>query len=64
MIGKGSILSGLMLLFLFSSANGQDFKPKSSAAIFQDLQQLNFLGNVLYVAAYPDDENTGLISYT
>ena len=63
LIGKGSILSGLMLLFLFSFANGQDFKPKSSAAIFQDLQQLNFLGNVLYVAAHPDDENTRLISY-
>jgi LmbE family N-acetylglucosaminyl deacetylase len=63
MIGKGSILFSLLLLFQFNAANGQDFKPKSSAAIFQDLQQLNFLGNVLYVAAHPDDENTRLISY-
>jgi Uncharacterized proteins, LmbE homologs len=57
------ILSSVLLLCLFGIANGQDFKPKSSASIFQDLQQLNFLGNVLYVAAHPDDENTRLISY-
>lgn len=63
LIGKGSILLSVLLLFFFSFANAQDFKPKSSAAIFQDLQQLNFLGNVLYVAAHPDDENTRLISY-
>jgi len=41
----------------------QDFNPKSSAAIHQSIQQLNFLGNVLYIAAHPDDENTRLISY-
>jgi hypothetical protein len=29
----------------------QDFNPKSSAAIHQSIQQLNFLGNVLYIAA-------------
>jgi LmbE family N-acetylglucosaminyl deacetylase len=57
------VLLSVIFLFLFSFAIGQDFKPKSSAAIFQDLQQLNFLGNVLYIAAHPDDENTRLISY-
>ena len=41
----------------------QDFTPKSSATIHQSIQQLNFLGNVLYIAAHPDDENTRLISY-
>ena len=29
----------------------QDFTPKSSATIHQSIQQLNFLGNVLYIAA-------------
>ena len=35
----------------------------SSAAIYHSLQKLNFLGNALYIAAHPDDENTRLISY-
>src|SRR5699024_8268102 len=35
----------------------------SSAEIYGALQKLNTLGSVLYVAAHPDDENTGLITY-
>ena len=57
------IFSNVLLLCLVSFTAAQDFQPKSSSEIFQDLQQLNFLGNVLYVAAHPDDENTRLISY-
>ncbi len=38
-------------------------KKPTSADIYQGLKKLNFLGSVLYVAAHPDDENTGLISY-
>lgn len=34
-----------------------------SGEIFHEIQKLNFLGSVLYVAAHPDDENTQLISY-
>lgn len=37
-------------------------KP-SAVTIYQQIQKLNFLGSVLYVAAHPDDENTRLISY-
>jgi LmbE family N-acetylglucosaminyl deacetylase len=37
-------------------------KP-SSSKILQDLKKLNVLGNVMYMAAHPDDENTTLISY-
>ena len=37
-------------------------KPNSSDILLQ-LKRLNFLGNVLYVAAHPDDENTRLIAY-
>jgi len=40
----------------------QPFKP-SSSEIYHELQKLNFLGSVLYIAAHPDDENTRLISY-
>ena len=40
----------------------QPVKPTASE-IYEDLQKLNFLGSVLYVAAHPDDENTTAISY-
>ena len=37
--------------------------PMNAAEIRLALEKLNVLGRVLYVAAHPDDENTGLISY-
>ncbi len=37
-------------------------KP-NAVEIYNQIQKLNFLGTVLYVAAHPDDENTRLISY-
>ncbi len=40
----------------------QPQKPTASE-IYHDLQQLNFLGSAMYIAAHPDDENTRLISY-
>jgi LmbE family N-acetylglucosaminyl deacetylase len=54
-----------LLIALFSCYNvpAQQFRPSSSSAIYQQLQQLNVLGTVMYVAAHPDDENTRLISY-
>lgn len=35
----------------------------SSSEIFQNIQKLNVLGSVLYIAAHPDDENTLMLSY-
>jgi LmbE family N-acetylglucosaminyl deacetylase len=43
--------------------NAQNPQKPSSAAIYNQIQKLNFLGTVLYLAAHPDDENTRLISY-
>jgi len=40
----------------------QPVKP-NSAVIYKQIEKLNFLGSVLYIAAHPDDENTRLISY-
>jgi LmbE family N-acetylglucosaminyl deacetylase len=37
-------------------------KP-TSAKLLQDIKKLNVLGNVLYMAAHPDDENTTFIAY-
>lgn len=51
------------LLFSFQFIVAQSVSSKSSAVLYHDLQKLNFLGNVLFVAAHPDDENTRLISY-
>lgn len=36
---------------------------KSSIDIYNDIQKLNFLGSVLYVAAHPDDENNSMLAY-
>ena len=54
----------LLLLFLIglNVVAQQPAKP-NSVAIYNQIQKLNFLGTVLYIAAHPDDENTRLISY-
>jgi len=59
----------IILLFLFSqifvasSLYSQKPKRYNTSEIQQKLQKLKVLGNVLYVAAHPDDENTNLITY-
>ncbi|MDG2280270.1 MAG: PIG-L family deacetylase, partial [Flavicella sp.] len=56
----------LLLLFLgitVPQANSQKPEKLSSNQIFEKLEEFNFLGTVLYIAAHPDDENTRLISY-
>lgn len=56
-------------LFLFTlllctlSANAQKPVKPSASEIHHEIQKLNFLGSVLYIAAHPDDENTRLISW-
>ena len=53
----------LLSLFLFQSIWGQKPQKPNSSEIYNQIQKLNFLGSVLYIAAHPDDENTKLISY-
>ena len=43
--------------------NAQKPQQWSSAEIYHNIQKLGVLGNVLYLAAHPDDENTRFISY-
>jgi len=53
-----------LLFFLFSyKSQAQQPQKLNSGEIYENIQKLNFLGSVLYVAAHPDDENTKLISY-
>ena len=56
---------GVLLLFLVvTNAFSQKPKQLSSAEIYQKIKKLNVLGNVLYLAAHPDDENTRFIAYS
>ncbi len=58
------ILLFYMVLFSFISvAFGQMPRRYDAADIRIMLEKLQVLGNVLYVAAHPDDENTRLITY-
>jgi len=52
-----------LLLFCNLHLFAQQPSTKSSSELHLDLQKLNFLGRVMFVAAHPDDENTRLISY-
>ena len=58
---KHFILFSLLLLSITGLAQ-QPTKP-NAVEIYNQIQKLNFLGSVLYIAAHPDDENTRLISY-
>jgi LmbE family N-acetylglucosaminyl deacetylase len=52
-----------ILLLLATVTVAQAPKKPNATEIYSQIQKLNFLGKVLYVAAHPDDENTKLISY-
>lgn len=56
-------ISIVFFVFFACSSFGQHQKQLSSSAIYQQIKKLNVLGNVLYLAAHPDDENTRFIAY-
>ena len=60
---KVLIRSLVIFLLSFQLIKAQQPQKPSSVEIYNQIQKLNFLGSVLYVAAHPDDENTRLISY-
>jgi len=55
----------LLLSFAFISLTNVAQQPVKNNAVelYNQIQKLNFLGSVLYIAAHPDDENTRLIAY-
>ena len=53
----------VLFLFCFQITVAQQPQKLNSVEIYNQIQKLNFLGSVLYIAAHPDDENTRLISY-
>ncbi len=54
---KKILCISLALSCLFS------LQAQDAGSIYRQLEKLNFLGSMLYVAAHPDDENTALISH-
>ncbi|TDB67317.1 PIG-L family deacetylase [Arundinibacter roseus] len=57
--------AGLWLIFTFGwgTLTAQAPQRLPSSKLAQDIKKLNVLGNVLYMAAHPDDENTTFIAY-
>lgn len=60
---KALTSSFIIFLLSFQIINAQQPQKPNSVEIYNQIQKLNFLGSVLFVAAHPDDENTRLISY-
>lgn len=52
-----------VLGFLFHYCSAQQIRPAKSSEIYRELKTLKHLPKVLYLAAHPDDENTGLLSW-
>jgi LmbE family N-acetylglucosaminyl deacetylase len=53
----------LLFLICCQIIIAQQPQKLNSVEIYNQIEKLNFLGSVLYIAAHPDDENTRLISY-
>ena len=51
-----------LAFLLFLPARAQTPQKPTAVEIYNQIQKLNFLGSVLYIAAHPDDENTRLIT--
>ncbi len=53
----------IFLLLIHSTVFSQPVKIDNTGELKLALEKLNVLGSVLYIAAHPDDENTGLMAY-
>jgi LmbE family N-acetylglucosaminyl deacetylase len=61
MFKKVFIVFILGFFTVFCSA--QQVRPSKSSEIYRELKTLKHIPKVLYLAAHPDDENTGLLSW-
>ena len=59
---KSRILT--LVFFCLSILTQAQTSPQYNAAeILQGIKKLSVTGNILYIAAHPDDENTRLLAY-
>ncbi len=52
-----------ILGFYTAFCSAQQVRPSKSSEIYRELKTLKHIPKVLYLAAHPDDENTGLLSW-
>ena len=52
-----------LVLFTLALSYFFPLSAQDAGSIYRQMEKLNFLGSMLYVAAHPDDENTALISH-
>ncbi|AZA90039.1 Uncharacterized proteins, LmbE homologs [Chryseobacterium nakagawai] len=57
------VITVFILSFYTGFCSAQQVRPSKSSEIYRDLKTLKQLPKVLYLAAHPDDENTGLLSW-
>jgi len=53
----------ILFFYAFQSIWAQQPQKPNAVELYHQIQKLNFLGSILYIAAHPDDENTRLIAY-
>lgn len=53
----------IILGFCTVFCTAQQVRPSKSSEIYREIKTLKHLPKVLYLAAHPDDENTGLLSW-
>jgi len=57
------VITVFILGFFTVFCSAQQVRPSKSSEIYRELKTLKQLPKVLYLAAHPDDENTGLLSW-
>lgn len=57
------VFLGCILGFSTVLCSAQQVRPSKSSEMYRELKTLKLLPKVLYLAAHPDDENTGLLSW-
>nr|WP_314492644.1 PIG-L family deacetylase [uncultured Chryseobacterium sp.] len=57
------VITVFILGFYTVFCSAQQVRPSKSSEIYRELKTLKHIPKVLYLAAHPDDENTGLLSW-
>lgn len=57
------VITVFIIGFYSVFCSAQQLRPSKSSEIYRELKTLKHLPKVLYLAAHPDDENTGLLSW-
>ncbi|WP_027380685.1 PIG-L family deacetylase [Chryseobacterium daeguense] len=57
------VITVFILSFYTVFCSAQQVRPSKSSEIYREIKTLKNIPKVLYLAAHPDDENTGLLSW-